>query len=89
MVILNPNVAEDQLEATTQRVSEQVTARGGQLEKVDAWGRRRMYYSIKGQRDGHYVVLSFQAEPTAVRDLENTWRISEDVLRHLVIRTDA
>jgi small subunit ribosomal protein S6 len=88
MVILNPNVAEDELAATSQRVSDQITARGGQIEKVDTWGRRRMYYSIGGQRDGHYVVLSFRAEPPLVRELENTWRISEDVLRHLVIRTD-
>lgn len=89
MVILNPNVAEDQVAAATQRVSDQITARGGQVEKVDTWGRRRMLYSIKGQRDGQYVVYTFRSEPQAVRELESGWRIAEDMLRHLVTRKDA
>ena len=88
MVILNPNVAEDQLAAATQRVADQITARGGQVEKVDTWGRRRMLYSIKGQKDGQYVVYTFHSEPQAVRELESGWRIAEDMLRHLVIRKD-
>jgi small subunit ribosomal protein S6 len=89
LVILNPNVAEDQLAAAADRLSEQIAARGGEVGKVDTWGRRRMYYSIGGQRDGHYLVLNFRAEPQAVRELENTWRIADGVLRHLVTRTDA
>ena len=89
MVILNPNEAEDQIAAPTQRVSDQITARGGEVEKVDTWGRRRMLYSIKGQRDGQYVVYTFRADPQAVRELEAGWRISEDLLRHLVTRKES
>lgn len=89
MVILNPNVAEDQLQAAQQRISDQIAARGGQVEKVDAWPRRRMLYPIKHVRDGQYVVYTFRADATALRELESNWRITEEVLRHLVIRRDA
>jgi small subunit ribosomal protein S6 len=89
MVILNPNVGEEALTAATQRVADQIAARGGQVEKVDTWGRRRLYYPIKHLRDGQYVVYAFNAEPAAVRELEASWRIQEDVLRHLVVRREA
>jgi small subunit ribosomal protein S6 len=88
MVILNPDLGEEQLAAATQRVSDQIGARGGQVEKVDTWGRRRMLYPIKHSRDGHYVVYNFRSEPQAVQELESTWRIQEEVLRYLVIRQD-
>jgi small subunit ribosomal protein S6 len=88
MVILNPNEGEDQVTAATQRVQDQITSRGGEIDKVDTWGRRRMYYPIKHLRDGHYVIYTFKSEPQRVRELEAGWRISEDVLRHLVVRLD-
>ncbi len=88
MVILNPNVGEDDLKASTQRVADMITARGGQVDKVDPWGRRRMFYPIKHVQDGHYVVYTFHAEPRAVSELEASWRISDDVLRHLVTRKE-
>jgi small subunit ribosomal protein S6 len=89
MVILNPNVGEEQLTAAQQRITDQISSRGGQVQKVDTWGRRRMYYPIKHLRDGHYVVYSFNAEPRSVAELEAAWRISEDVLRHIVVRQEA
>lgn len=89
MVILNPNVGEDQLAAALQRVQDQITARGGEIQKVDTWGRRRMYFPIKHLRDGQYVIYTFNAEPRRVTEVEQSWRISEDVLRHLVVRLDA
>jgi len=89
MVILNPDVGEEQLAAATQRIGDQIGARGGQVEKVDTWGRRRMLYPIKHSRDGHYVVYNFRSEPQVVTELEAAWRIQEDVLRHLVVRQES
>lgn len=88
MVILNPNVGEEQLAAAQQRITDQIDARGGQVQKVDTWGRRRMYYPIKHLRDGYYLIYTFNAEPRSVAELEAGWRITEDVLRHFVVRQD-
>ena len=90
-MILNPNVEEEALAAATQRITDQITSGGGQVERVDSsapWGRRRMLYPIKHSRDGYYAIYTFQAEPQAVAALEAGWRIQEDVLRHMVIRQD-
>jgi len=89
MVILNPDLGEEPLAAATQRIGEQIGARGGQVDKVDTWGRRRMLYPIKHSRDGHYVVYTFRSEPQTVQELEAAWRIQEEVLRHLVVRQDS
>ncbi len=88
MVILDPNVGEEDLQGAQQRISEQITARGGQVEKVDTWGRRRMFYPVKHTQDGHYVIYTFRSEPQVVRLLEASWRISDGVLRHLVTRKE-
>jgi small subunit ribosomal protein S6 len=81
-------VGEDELTTAQQRIADQIATRGGQVQKVDTWGRRRLYYPIKHLRDGHYVLYSFMAEPESVRELEAGWRINEGVLRHLVTRQD-
>lgn len=89
MLIFDPNSGEDRLSAATQRIQDQIAGRGGQVSKTDTWGRRRMYYPIKHLRDGHYVVVSFNAEPARVAELEAGWRIDEEIVRHLVVRQDA
>jgi ribosomal protein S6 len=47
-----------------------------------------MFYPIKHVQDGHYVVYTFRAEPAPLRELEASWRITDDVLRHLVTRKE-
>jgi small subunit ribosomal protein S6 len=88
MLIFDPNSGEERVSAATQRIQDQIAARGGQVSKTDTWGRRRMYYPIKHLRDGHYVVVSFNADPARVAELEAGWRIDEEVVRHLVVRQD-
>jgi small subunit ribosomal protein S6 len=88
MVILDPNVGEDDLKTAQQRITDQIAARGGQVEQVETWGRRRMFYPIKHTQDGHYVVYTFRSEPQTVRELEASWRITDGVLRHLVTRKE-
>ncbi len=89
MLIFDPNSGEERVSAATQRIQDQIAARGGQVSKTDTWGRRRMYYPIKHLRDGHYVVVSFNADPARVAELEAGWRIDEEVVRHLVVRQEA
>jgi small subunit ribosomal protein S6 len=88
MVILDPNVGEEDLKTAQQRITDQIAARGGQVEQVETWGRRRMFYPVKHTQDGHYVVYTFRSEPQTVRELEASWRITDGVLRHLVTRKE-
>jgi small subunit ribosomal protein S6 len=75
-------------DAGPQRLTSLVEARGGQVVKVDHWGRRRMAYPISAALDGDYVVSRINFEPTAVAALEAALKIDERVYRHLVVRAD-
>lgn len=75
-------------DASTQRLTSLVEARGGKVLKVDHWGRRRMAYPIGRAIDGDYLVTRVELEPATVAPLEAALRIDERVYRHLVVRAD-
>lgn len=75
-------------QAAVDRLSASVVARGGEVLKVDHWGRRRMAYPIQAAIDGDYVVSRVNLEPSAVVALEAALKIDERVYRHLVVRAD-
>ncbi|MGD9934664.1 MAG: 30S ribosomal protein S6 [Dehalococcoidia bacterium] len=74
--------------AAADAVTQLIAARGGNLLRVDHWGRRRLAYPINGAIDGDYVVSRVELEPTAITALEGALRIDERVYRHLVVRAD-
>ena len=86
ILILNPNVTEEELGTVQERVLNQIAVRGGEVSRVDTWGRRRMFYPINHSRDGHYVIYHFVADAPAIKLIENNWRIIDGLLRHLVVR---
>lgn len=75
-------------QAAVDQLSNAVTARGGEVVKVDHWGRRRMGYPIKGAIDGDYVVSRVMLEPASVHALEAALGIDERIYRHLIVRAD-
>jgi small subunit ribosomal protein S6 len=88
VVIIKPDLTDDELTAGIERVQQAVSSRGGEIVDVNTWGRRRLAYPIKRHLDGTYVVHQVKMDPVQVPDLESSFRISEDVIRHLMIRTD-
>lgn len=88
MLIVNPETAEEALSATVAKVSEWITGNQGEVTKTDLWGRRRMAYSIKGFRDGLYVVLQFKMNPKATVPLEHNLKLAEEIVRYLLVNLD-
>jgi small subunit ribosomal protein S6 len=86
MVLITPEMAEDAVAPFLERVGGWISDRGGEIEKLNPWGKRRLAYPIKRHRDAYYAVYNFKARPDAIAGLENSLRISEDVLRHLVVK---
>ncbi len=86
--ILNPEVNEEQTGAVLSRISQIVTNYDGQIIRVNQWGRRRMAYPIEHNRDGYYVFIDMILTPETVAELDRTLKVSEDILRHMVIRRD-
>ena len=88
MLVIRPDVPDDKSQAVVDRTTRGVVASGGQIIKVAPWGRRRLAYPIDRHREGSYHIILFEAPAEAIRDLEHTLLITEEVLRHLITRVE-
>ena len=88
VVILSPEIGDDVVGESLERLSQNITTRGGEVVEVNHWGRRRLAYPIKRHLEGNYVVSQIKLDPGQVPDLESNLRISEEVIRHLIVRAD-
>ena len=86
VVILNPEIGDDVVGDSLERLNQSVTSRGGEVVDVNHWGRRRLAYPIKRHFEGNYVVSQIKLDPGQVPDLESSLRISEEVIRHLIVK---
>ena len=88
MVVLDPNLDESAIEALNTRIQNMVTQRGGTLESVESWGRKRLAYPIGRYRDGVYILSRFQMPPNAAAEIERALKLTESVIRHLLVRAE-
>ncbi len=88
MYLCPPTVEEERLGAVSDRLQQAITTLGGKVEKVVPHARRRLAYEVAHHREGQYGVVEFSLPPTQARELERTIRLTEDILRHLVVRRD-
>ena len=84
--IISPEVVEEKLDAAIDNVNQFITGKGGTVSEVERWGKRKLAYPIKHFIEGSYVLARFKMKPTTSRELEGKLQISDEVLRHLLIR---
>ena len=82
--ILQPELDETAVNGALDRVKGWVSDSGGTVDKVDMWGKRRMAYVIRKQRDGQYVLFNITLPTKATADLERNLRFLEPVIRHML-----
>ena len=85
-VILSPQIGDDVIAESIDRLQQGIKSRGGEIVDTNHWGRRRLAYPIERHLEGNYVVSQIRLDPRRVRELENSLRISEEVLRHLIVK---
>jgi len=88
MVILDPNLEERTVQPSLETYLNVVRKDGGTVDSVDVWGRRRLAYEIEKNAEGIYAVVTLQAEPDTVKELDRQLTLNESVLRTKVIRPD-
>jgi len=88
MYILKPDLPQEAIDAAQEKVSKIITNFGGEITKVDVWGKRRLAYEINDLNEGFYTVLYFNGTSEAVAELDRVLKISEDFVRHLIVRHD-
>jgi small subunit ribosomal protein S6 len=88
VVVINPEIAEEEVPAAVERVTNAITSRGGEVAEVTPWGRRKLAYAINRHAEGNYVLTNIRLDPARAHDLESSFLISDEILRHLLIRKD-
>ena len=88
ILVLNPQMDQTQVDSTVERIHRLVTDGGGEITNRNDWGVRRMAYPINHLRDGNYVVTQFQLDPSKANEVRDGLRLSEEVLRHLIVKIE-
>src|SRR5213082_778937 len=86
MIILDASLEEDAIRAVIDRATEVIRSREGNLNRVDRWGKRRFAYELDHRWEGYYALLEVTAEPAALTELARVLSLTDEVLRHKVIR---
>jgi small subunit ribosomal protein S6 len=89
VLIMSPELAEDKYGATLDSVSKLITDTGGDVSEISQWGKRKLAYPIKQFSEGFYILTRFQLQPAMGREVEAKLQISEDILRHLLVKLNS
>ncbi len=88
MYLVPPTADEERLAAVSERLQQSIASLGGKVEKTAPPVRRRLAYEVAHHREGQYGVLEFSLPPASAREFERTIRLTEDILRHIVVKRD-
>lgn len=86
MAIHRPELAEATVQSLVEEIGTFVSDHGGSLKSSDLWGKRRFAYEIDHMNEGFYSVVTFEAEPDLVDDLDRVLSLSDVVIRHKMVR---
>ncbi|AXF56482.1 30S ribosomal protein S6 [Salicibibacter kimchii] len=88
LYILRPTLEEDAVKTIIERLNQILSDNGAEVTEVDEKGRRRLAYEIQDFREGYYVILKVQATPDAVNEFDRRIKLTDEVIRTLVVRDD-
>jgi len=88
VVIISPEVVDEAINGVIDGVSRFITENGGTVSAVEQWGKRKLAYPIKHFMEGSYVLTRFKLRPKLSKQLEASLQISEEVLRHLLVKAE-
>lgn len=86
--ILSPVLDDSGTEQQLSKIEATIVREGGSIKEWDKWGKRRMAFPIKRQSDGYYAFLRFEAAPDIIERISETFKIDENILRHMHIALD-
>jgi small subunit ribosomal protein S6 len=88
MYIIRPNIEDEARKALVERFNNILSENGAELTEAKEWGKRRLAYEINDFRDGYYMLLQVNAAAEAVQEFDRLAKISEDMIRHIVLKKE-
>ncbi len=86
LYIVRADLDDDKVQDAVKRVNTLIERSGGTPDGTNLWGKRKLAYDVKHQKEGSYVLQDFHLDPDRVPELEASLKITEEVLRHLIVR---
>ena len=86
LLIFDPRPTDEDITALLTKLQETFKSLGGEVAKAESWGKRRLAYEIRKQREGTYAVIECKAEPPVIKEFERQLTLNEQVLRHFTTR---
>jgi small subunit ribosomal protein S6 len=88
VVILAPEMPDDDIRNFTEKYSELIKTNGGEIIKIEDWGFKRLAYLVKKKEKGRYILFDFVGVPALITELERQFKITEEVLKFLSVKID-
>lgn len=88
LYFVDPAIEDDAREALSTRIENTITSQEGVIDSVEPWGKRKLAYEINKLQDGDYTLINFHADPTSIAELDRVLRITDAVVRFMVVRQD-
>ena len=88
MFIVNPNATEDEVDKINGQLETVITSGGGQIQKIEKMGKRRLAYEIDRFREGYYVLFATSANGDIVKECERRLRVMDPVIKYITVRVD-
>lgn len=86
LYLLNPDLPEDEYKAEVARFNEIIEKHGGELIRIEEWGKRPLAYEIRKFDRGFYVLLDYCGDGTLLSELERVFKLDERVLKHQTLK---
>ena len=83
--IIDPNVEAENAEGIIEEVQNLISGSGGKVTRVDRWGKKRLAYEVKGNRDGNYVIIYFEAESQFIQRLGRYYGLTEQIIKYMTL----
>ena len=88
LFIVRPDAPVEEIDQLIEQLTTLIASQGGNVDKADKWGVRKLAYRVQKRSEGFYVLLQFVAKPETVMELERRLRVTDQVLKFLTVRID-
>ena len=88
MMILKPNLTDEEVEESIQKYTNMIQEAGGEIINLENWGKRRLAYEMDKEREGIYIIINFKVKPEHVDSINKSMRLDPKVHRHMIVRVN-
>ena len=87
VIIINPNLEEEAIKALIEKISNLINT-DGKVNSVEEIGKKKLAYEIKKNKEGYYIIINFEAKPELIAELERNYRITDEVIKFIVVKEE-